>query len=62
MNKVLELKNISKNYRLGSSNLEILKDLNLIICEGEIISIVGSSGSGKSTLLHIAGLLDSFSS
>jgi lipoprotein-releasing system ATP-binding protein len=55
---VLQLKGISKDYIQGRSIIEVLKNINLTISKGEMISIVGASGSGKSTLLHIAGLLD----
>lgn len=55
---VLNLKNISKSFHQGDSDLKILIDANLSIKKGEIVSIVGPSGCGKSTLLHIAGLLD----
>lgn len=61
MNKhqiILKLQNINKDYRQGRSIIEVLKDINLEVSKGEMVSIVGSSGSGKSTLLHIAGLLD----
>lgn len=59
MNKILELKNINKTYKGTSETLHILKDLNLVINEGEFVSIIGKSGSGKSTLLNVIGLLDS---
>ena len=59
MNKILELKNINKTYKGTSETLHILKDLDLVINEGEFVSIIGKSGSGKSTLLNIIGLLDS---
>ena len=49
---------ITKNYVVGSSVLEVLKGIDLAIAEGEIITIVGESGAGKSTLLHILGMLD----
>jgi lipoprotein-releasing system ATP-binding protein len=55
---LLTLKNISKDYKQGRSVVEVLKDINLELCVGQTIAIVGASGSGKSTLLHIAGLLD----
>ena len=53
MNKILELKNINKTYKGTSETLHILKDLDLVINEGEFVSIIGKSGSGKSTLLKI---------
>lgn len=59
MNKILELKGVSKTYKGTSETLHILKDLSLTIEEGEFVSIIGKSGSGKSTLLNVIGLLDS---
>ena len=59
MSKILELKNIKKTYKGTSETLHILKDLDLVINEGEFVSIIGKSGSGKSTLLNVIGLLDS---
>lgn len=59
MNKILELKGVSKTYKGISETLHILKDLSLTIEEGEFVSIIGKSGSGKSTLLNVIGLLDS---
>ena len=55
---MLELKNISKWYNVGGGKTFILRDINLMIREGEFISIMGPSGSGKSTLLNILGMLD----
>ena len=57
-NIVLKCTNIGKSYRDGSLNVQVLRNLNLEVKEGEGISIIGSSGSGKSTLLHILGGLD----
>lgn len=57
-NKVLVLRNISKEYRQGRTIIRVLDDLDLTVNAGELIAVIGSSGSGKSTLLHIAGLLD----
>lgn len=60
MNKkvVLSLKNICKDYKQGRTIIEVLKDINLELYDGETLAVIGASGSGKSTLLHIAGLLD----
>lgn len=54
----LRLKNITKNYKNGSVNIEVLKGISLEIENGEYVSIMGPSGSGKSTLLNMIGCLD----
>jgi putative ABC transport system ATP-binding protein len=55
---MIEMKNISKVYKMGEVSLEALKEICLRIEPGEFISIMGPSGSGKSTLLNIIGCLD----
>jgi putative ABC transport system ATP-binding protein len=56
---LVELRNVSKIYRLGDEEIRALDDVSLDIERGEFISIIGPSGSGKSTLMHILGCLDS---
>lgn len=51
---MLEAKGVFKSY----NDLAVLKNINLVIKEKEVLSIVGASGAGKSTLLHILGTLD----
>lgn len=58
ISKVIELKDIQKNYRIGESEYAVLKGIDLQIDEGEFIALMGPSGSGKSTLLNIVGCLD----
>ena len=55
---MIETKHVSKVYKMGEIDLEVIKDLNLSIRLGEFIAIVGPSGSGKSTLLNMLGALD----
>ena len=59
MNKeILKLTKISKKFTGSRKNIIILKNVNLKINKGELVSLTGPSGSGKSTLLHIIALLD----
>ncbi|OIK09974.1 ABC transporter ATP-binding protein [Bacillus sp. MUM 13] len=55
---MIYLQNIFKTYKQGSLEVEVLKNINLTIGQGEFVSIMGPSGSGKSTLMNIIGCLD----
>jgi len=57
---MIHLSNIHKSYVTGANKLHVLKGIDLIIEQGELVSIMGSSGSGKSTLLNILGILDDY--
>ena len=56
---VIRMEKIVKTYYQGKPNeLEILHGIDLVVNQGEFVSIVGESGSGKSTLMNIIGVLD----
>ena len=56
---LLELRDITKVYRLGGEEIRALDGVSMDISQGEFMSIIGPSGSGKSTLMHILGCLES---
>ncbi len=57
--EILRAENIFKSYEDGSTRLQVLKGLNLVVEKGQTNIVTGESGCGKSTLLHILGSLDS---
>ena len=59
MEEILKASHIHKSYKMGKSQLQVLKGVDITINKGEFVAITGASGSGKSTLLHILGGLDS---
>jgi putative ABC transport system ATP-binding protein len=58
MTSALELRQVSKVYGSGPSEVHALRDIDLSVERGELVAIMGPSGSGKSTLLTIAGSLE----
>lgn len=55
---LLNIVDVSRSFIAGEQELTVLKNINLQICRGELIAIIGASGSGKSTLMNILGCLD----
>ena len=58
MSSVLQIKNLSKIYGEGDTEVKALDDVSVSVNRGEFVLIVGASGSGKSTLLNMIGLID----
>ena len=56
--EIIKLSKISKKFSGANKDIVVLKNINLKINKGELVSLTGPSGSGKSTLLHIIALLD----
>ena len=62
MANLIEAIQVHKSFKTEAGELNILRDINLKIADGEMLGIIGASGAGKSTLLHILGALDKPSS
>jgi len=58
MSELIKMKDVTKVYPLGETEVQALRGVDIVINKGEFISIIGPSGSGKSTLMHIIGCLD----
>ena len=55
---LIELRDVSKTYEVGSETVRALDGLNLEIQKGSYVAVMGASGSGKSTLMNVVGCLD----
>ncbi|WP_285047146.1 ABC transporter ATP-binding protein [Lactococcus petauri] len=55
---MIELKEVNKYYTNEEENFHVLKNINLLVSEGEMIAVMGPSGSGKSTLINLLGFID----
>lgn len=55
---MIELRNVTKVYKMGSNTFEALKGFSIHIKSEELVAIIGASGSGKTTTMNIVGLLD----
>ena len=58
MQKVIEIKNIKRDFQVGEETVPALRGVSFTINEGEFVTIMGTSGSGKSTLINPLGCLD----
>jgi putative ABC transport system ATP-binding protein len=55
---LVEVEHLSKSYVRGEQVVPVLTDINLVICEGDFVAMMGPSGSGKSTLLNLIAGID----
>jgi len=55
---VIHIESLSRSFRIGESEVQALKNVNLTVNEGEFLGILGPSGSGKSTLMNVIGCMD----
>ena len=60
MEKLLEIKNLTKSYRQGTTVSTVVNNVSIGVGKGEFVVIMGTSGSGKTSLLHLIAGIDQF--
>ena len=55
---LVQVRDLRKIFRRGSERIDVLAGVNLVLAQGEFLSLMGPSGSGKTTLLNLIGGLD----
>ena len=58
MSDLLRVEGLSKSFLSGTDSLEVIRDLSLVLRQGEMLAVTGESGSGKSTFLHLVGAME----
>ncbi len=58
MRELIRIEGLEKSFYMPAGELKVLKGIDAVFNEGEVVSIVGASGAGKSTFLHVLGTLD----
>jgi lipoprotein-releasing system ATP-binding protein len=58
MKELIRVEGLEKSFYMPAGELKVLKGIDVVFNEGEVVSIVGASGVGKSTFLHVLGTLD----
>jgi lipoprotein-releasing system ATP-binding protein len=58
MKELIRIEGLEKSFYMPAGELKVLKGIDAVFNEGEVVSIVGASGAGKSTFLHVLGTLD----